>query len=432
MGLLLGRDRKHYLIASGTVVAALPAWYHVALFQLSIESLALVYVVSLFGLGYLLLASAGNHQAFMDKSTLGVDRLRDVCATAVGVMTAVGCSLKIYYMAPGIGVCAGIVVAGWLGSLTWAQVGRSLLLCAGGFVLTLLGVIQTILDWSVFDEWLRWNWQMLSHAGRYGTAAEGFVSLSAVGEAVKDLLLTTTGTFPLLVVGACALSGLSLWRRRHDQEWRASYFPFACAVLVAITISGVGFLKHYSPLSQHYGVIIAASLPCLVFIVAADHPSGRRSTLCLWAVAIAMVATLLNVASIHHGQLSNSGAIRRDLQQIQSLPLDDGERRVWAYFSPSKPGVIPLIAQYAGTRLVVDASGQVRGADTVPDQYPEAERWRYLLFPKFYYPTKEAVLLRYRDMFDFEATRYHLDEKMKFAELEAFILVERGDFSEGG
>ncbi len=430
MGLLFGRDRKHYLIAAGTVVAALPAWYHVALFQLSIESLALVYVMGLFGLGYVSLTSVGNLQAVVDNTAVGVDRLRDLCATAVGVVTAVGCSMKIYYMAPGIGACGGIVVAGWLGSLTWARVWRSLSLCAGGFVLTLMGVVQMTLDWSVFDEWLRWNWKMLSHAGRYGTASEGFLTVSSVWGAAKDLWLSTTGTFPILVAGSCALCGLSLWRRRHDHEWFASYFPFACAVFVAIMINGLGFLKHYSPMSQHYGVIIAASLPCLVFIFAADQASGRRSTLSLWAVALAMVATLLNVASVHRGQLSNSVAIMRDLQLIQSLPLDDGERRVWAYFSPSKSGVIPLIAQYAGTRLVVEATGQARGADTVPDQYPEAARWRYLLFPKSYYPTKEAVLLRYRDMFDFQSTRYQLDEKMKFTELEAFILVEREDSSE--
>lgn len=431
MGLLFGRNRKHCFIAAGMVLGALPAWYHVALFQLSIESLALAYVMSVFGLGYLTLAPPDNLKVVLRELAFETDRLRDVSAIAVGVMTAVGCSMKIYYMAPAVGVCCGIVVAGGLGSLSWARAGRSLLLCAGGFALALLGVVQTILDWSVFNEWLRWNWQMLSHAGRYGTAAEGFLSVSAVGEALQDLFRSTTGTFPLLVAGACALSGLSLWRHRHDRQWLSSYFPFTCAVLVAITINGLGFLKHYSPLSQHYGVIIAASLPCIVFILAADEASSTSSTLSLWAVAVSLMATLPAVAATHRVQMSNSVAVVRDLQLIQALPLNEGERRVWAYFSPTKLGVAPLIARYAGSQLVADTAGEGAKADTVPDDYPEATHWRYLLFPRAYYPTREAVLRRYRDMFDFQSTNYRLDEKMRFTDLETFILVERQDSTEG-
>ncbi len=430
MGFWFRPGCKHYLLAAGAFAAALPAWYHVALFQLSIESLALVYVTSVFAMGYLTLAPPSGVNAVMGRSVIGTDRLRDLSAVGVGAITAVGCSMKIYYMAPTIGLWCGALVAGGLGSLPWWRLGRSALLCAGGFVLTLACLVQTILDWSIFGEWFRWNWQMVSHAGRYGTAEAGFPSLSVVWDAMKDLSLSTSGSFPVLVAGACMFSGLAVWNHRHEWEWLGAYCPFACAVLVAIVINGVGFLKHYSPLSQHYGIIIAASLPCLVFIMAADQASKTPVTLFTWAVACFLAATLFNVASIHARQLSNSADVLSDLRLIESLPLADGERRVWAYFSPAKQGVVPLIAQYAGTRLVSHFVERAGGVDTVPDQYPQAEHWRYLVFPKSYYPTKEAVLRQYMDMFDFRSTRYRLTEKMKFTELKAFILVEQQEANE--
>lgn len=423
MGLWFRQNQKLYVLAGGTYFAALPAVYHVALFQLSIESLALIYVMSVYALGYLALAPTHKGIAALDKSVLGPDGIRDLCAAAIGVMTAMGCSMKIYYLAPTVGLICGALVAGWIGALSWLRVGRSAFWFLGGFVLAVLVVIHTILGWPVLHEWMSWNWQMLSHTGRYGTAAEGFISGAATWDALKNLSISTWGAFPALVVGTCTLSGLTLWRNRHEREWVASYLPFACAVLVAIAMNGAGLLKHYLP---HYGIVIVAGLPCLVFVMAADRLSRRLPMLFCWGVALFLIATLLNVASTHSRQLTKSSAIMRDLSVIQALPIDGGQRRVWAYFSPSKQGVAPIVAQYSGARLAPEAIGQAAEViDTVPNQYPEAEHWRYLVFPKTYYPTRDAILHRYKDMFDFQSTRYLLTEDMKFIDLETFIVVER-------
>ena len=47
--------------------------------------------------------------------------------------------------------------------------------------------------------------------------------------------------------------------------------------------------------------------------------------------------------------------------------------------------------------------------------------WKYVIFPKTYYPTEESIGLKTESMFDFKVTQFELEKKDKVLELENFL-----------
>lgn len=414
-----------YLLACGIYCSCLPVVFYGTLAQLSNESFSLLYVMSFQGLAYRIL-SAGGEGAYSPRAAPGTGiqvRPHVLLSIGLGCMAAIGWSIKIYYLAPLIGTMFGVLAALGLGIMSGREFCRFAVLAASGFIASMLFWITTFLGWKCFENWLVWNWQMLTHIGHYGSGSGGFFSLPQLLESALALARDSHWAFPVFVCSLVLLTCLAAIQEKKNRTWINSYLPFAISVLVCIGINLTGLLKHYL---QDYAICIVAALPCLVFIVSRAR-NGMRYLLPIFVIMpVFLFITIGNAATIHLGLLTGANAVIRDFAVIDRLPLGEDQRRVWAYFSATKAGMMPHISNYASSKLATEVIRRVMpSADVSPLSDLEVNNWRYILFPKEYYPTRESISKNYRDMFDFTGTRFAPSPNDKIIELERFFVLER-------
>jgi hypothetical protein len=431
---------KYYLIACGAYLAAIPAVFSMSIAQLTNESFALIYMTGFYALIYIILVptttdSFGEATASkerLDVCAIGRVSRRDLISIALGVMAAFGCSIKIYYLAPAFGLFVGAMAACYVGTFSRKLLLRSAVCFALGFLFAGLVLVIGLIGWSSFNHWLNSTWQIISHSGIYGTGSKGFLRIDQSWKALLDITNSTRGAFPVIVGALIFLTCFVVIKKRHDRRWTNSYAPFATAVIIGISANLTGLLKHYSPLSQHYAIIVVASLPSLVLIISADRVGAKYLNVLSLLLPVFLLLTLSHVASTHALQLQNSAAVTRDIAIIDNLPLSQNERRVWGYFSECREGVVPLISQYAGSQFVTDVINRTIGTtDISPSTAPDAKNWRYVVFPKTYYPSRDSIATNYKAMFDFSPTKFVLSVNDKVMELERFFLLDRNLSAEG-
>jgi hypothetical protein len=284
-------------------------------------------------------------------------------------------------------------------------------------------IVFFILGWPAFTNWISWNWQMLSHSDRYGTGEKGFIKFRAVMSAIGELSFSTKGSLPAVFIALAIFTFTQIRKNIKDRIWVNTYIPFSAVVLIGISINLLGLLKHYT---SHYALPLCASLPCLLLIV--DRRKLSRDYLIAGVTLITalVILCLHNFSSIHTSSVQRADAAIRDVEVINSLPISKEKRRVWGYFSPSEGGVLPLIQSYAGSTLATQVLQEVIDPiDTSPIRETDLEKWKYVIFPKKYFPTRESILENYQKQFDFAATQFKLQEADKISELEMFFVLTR-------
>ena len=413
------------LVAAGIYFSMIPAVYEKSLVQLTNESFSLVFTTLFYFLSYRLLtaevkapSAAFGPSSFRSKSGLLV--------VTLGALAAVGCSLKIYYLAPAFGLVAGLLASIGVGTLSRQAAARIALLFGAGFLAVGLTIVLGVISWPSFKGWIGWNWEMLSHTSRYGRGDQGLLRPEFVLDAIVDLSRSTHGVFPTILCSAIGIHLVAMWRQSADASWVRANFPFSLAVLAGISLNLLGLLKHYSPLSQHYALPLCASLPCLLLVGNGKALARRWLWPALLVVAVLIDLNLRSYASIHAASLEYANAALRDAAAIKKLPIAPGEKRVWAYFSPVDVAIIPMVSQYAGSSLVSQVIDRTMGpTDTVPFADPEAADWRYVLFPKTYFPTRESIPVNSRKQFDFVDTKFEVNASDTITELETFLVLAR-------
>lgn len=403
---------KFYLMAATAYLACLPAVHNAALYQLSNESLALLYMISFYTLAYVALSSGETAPS----------RLRHTTVVLLGVMTVFGWSIKIYYLGPSVGLLFGVAAAFYMKVFSAKALRVALLFYVVGLLVGLLVIVLGFMGWDGFAAWFNWNWKMLSHTGRYGTSDEGFLSGQSVFEAVKSLTFSTKGAFPALVGVVAALAGWTIFRNRTDRNWMNTFLPFSVAAFVGIALNLLAVLKHYAP---HYGISVVASLGCLFFIISTDRTGSKAFRVLYVLIPVGLALTLGVAKSDHIAQGQKSAAVLRDIDAIFAMPMEPGKRRIWAYFSASREGTASLVSYYAGSPFVDGIIKKAMGVvDSSPNLDPDPKDWQYVIFPKKYYPTREAMLANYKKMFDFKSVNFQMAGDEKVTELETFLVVK--------
>jgi hypothetical protein len=214
-----------------------------------------------------------------------------------------------------------------------------------------------------------------------------------------------------------------LFIRRNDREFIQRNVPFLCSIAIGIAINLIGLLKHYAP---HYALALCASLPCVLLILV--NEKLPRPLLGIASVLL-LFGLVENVQSHARNQASDiqwEGGAKRYLKIIEGLPIAPGQKRVWAYLSPVKAGVVPLIVAYAGSTFVRQAVyGGSDQVDVVPTTDRAAKDWKYVFFPKSYFPTRESIALNYRKHFDFAVTKFEIEPTDTIDELETWFVLTR-------
>jgi hypothetical protein len=348
---------------------------------------------------------------------------RDVLAAAAGAAAAFGWSIKIYYLAPAVGLGVGCLMA-----LYWRHITpRVFIRSAVAGTLGLVGVgaliVFSTMGAAGLSNWLQWNFSMLTHVDRYGSGPAGFVDPSALWTAWSDLTSRTRLRFPIALLVIAILSIGAASRGMADRSWRIKYAAYCVTVAVGLSINLLGTLKHYS---SHYALPVLATLACLLVIL--DERAWRKVILGTAVGATAMLAAnIATYAPLHFEQKRFAAAVMDDTARITSKPLEQGKMRVWAYFSPTKAGTLPLIRQYAGSEFVSSAMGPLFGSDISPADARDVAAWKYVIFFKNDFPTEAAIRATYRDRFDIAATNFVIGPEDKIEELDHFFVLTRDD-----
>jgi hypothetical protein len=417
-----GRNILLFWIAFLIYFAMIPKGIGSSLVQLTNESPTLLFVVTVYALvgrQYFLSTAALSPQSVATRRITATDGL----ALLIGALAALGWSIKIYYLAPIVGLAFGLLVAGMLGSIPWSSVVRSAVAAAIGFGIAFAIIVTLTMGWSGLAEWARWNWSMLFHVDRYGTGASGFFDLGRMADAAAVLTTSTQLRFPIILAAVTLAALVFVAKRAADPLWRANNLPLFLALALGLAINLLGLLKHYSP---HYALPVCATLSCLVLFLN-QYPTPRGLPIYALLAAALAALNLAAFASHHAGLLNAAHEVLEDEQQIARLPLAPGQKRVWGYYSAVKGGELPMIVAYSGSALAartVFPAGQ--SSDTTPESDRSAEDWKYVVFPKLYYPTRESIASKYPDIFDFATTQFRIQPEDTITELKHFFVLTRG------
>jgi hypothetical protein len=391
--------------------------------QLTAESFALPFIAGFYLIAFRFFNASDNSFSLAGRLNGLFLTQRDVLAAAAGAAAAFGWSIKIYYLAPAIGLGVGCLMALYWRHITPRVFVRSAVAGTLGFAGVGALIVFSTMGAVGLSNWLGWNFSMLTHVDRYGSGPAGFVDLSALWTAWSDLAGGTRLRFPIALSVIAILSIGAAWRGMADRSWRIKYAAYCVTVAVGLSINLLGTLKHYSP---HYALPVLATLACLLVIV--GERAWRKVILATAVGATAMLAA--NIAAYapwHFEEKRLAAAIVDDAARITSKPLEQGKMRVWAYFSPTKAGILPLIRGYAVSEFVTSAMGPLFGSDVSPADARDAAVWKYVIFSKNDFPTEAAIRATYRDRFDIATTNFVIGPQDTFEELDHFFVLTRDD-----
>jgi hypothetical protein len=283
-------------------------------------------------------------------------------------------------------------------------------------------LIVFLVGGTSFLGWVSWNWGMLSHEGRYGTGSEGFIRIQSVLDALTTILQSTNGTLILIAGFLSVLCFAIAIVRTRAASWQRTDVPFLVMLFVGASISFVALIKHYAP---HYALPLCATLPCVLLLIRADE-CGRLMKVGIPLVSAAFLLNVYTYTETYLAEEQRASVLSRDVSAIEALPISAGEKRVWGYYIPAKASVARMIDQYAGSAFVHEVLNKnLSATDIVPNNEPAATNWRYVIFPKKYFPTRESIATNYPKQFDFAATRFALRETDSISELATCFLLSR-------
>ena len=386
-----------FLFAVSIYFASTPAVFYASLTTLTNETFAIVIIPALYFLIYRLLAPDLDSTSSLGSgnelhSTLFLRR-RDALSVAIGVLAAIGWSVKIYYMAPAFGLAVGLVAAAAMRMIKIQTVLRCIVHLGAGFLATVALVVYFIMGWEKFTNLIAWTLKMLSHTDRYGAGEEGFIQSGNALHALENITRSTNGTLPAIMVATIAAVLFVCVIRRGDRAFIRRNLPFVFSVIVGIFINFTGLLKHYSP---HYALVLCASLSCLLLVLI-DEKFPRPLVGVAGALMLGALALNLYHYSVgHFADVQKVAAVQRDLQKIEA-PSDfaGGEARL-GLFQPGQGWRGANDRQYAGSPFVAKAVyGDATAVDVVPTSDRSAKDWNMFLlqepFPNRVKPSQRSI-----------------------------------------
>ena len=410
-----------FFIGVGILFAASSAYLHSALTSLKIESFALIYITTFYFLIYKWFHYSEQQQLYLFRFKI---LRRDILAVIFGVLTIFGATLKIYYLAPAVGLVVALTISVWLGYIKNKIYLKTISIFIISVFASSLFVIFIVIDWYTFSILIKWNFNMLTHSGYYGSGEAGFLDAASVVTNFKTLSIQPVNIGFWLITVTMITAYISLFLiNRNIEVWKKNNLPFFCALMVGVTIGTIGLLKHYSP---HYAIPIIATLTCFPLIE--DRGLLNRVIILISFACLLISLSVLNISLEEKKNSKNidfAYSVIDDLKTINQLPLQPHEKRVWGYRCLNSAGTVSMIKQYARSTYFTPMINDLFENDISPldSRFRDTLTWKYVIFPKTYYPTEESIGLKIESMFDFKVTQFELEKKDKVVELENFFVV---------
>ena len=415
------KSMTRFFIGVGILFAASSAYLHSALTILKIESFALIYITIFYFLIYKWFDDS-------EKQQLAVFRFkvlrRDILTLIFGALTIFGATLKIYYLAPAVGLIVALTISVWLGYIKNKIYLRTISIYLISAFISSLFVIFIVIDWYTFNELIKWNLNMLTHSGYYGRGESGFLDADFVVTNFRKIAIqpVNIGFWIITIIMLTAYISIFLVNR-NIEIWKKNNLPFFCALMVGVTIGTIGLLKHYSP---HYAIPVIATLTCFPLIE--DRGLLNRALIIISFACLLISLSVINISikgKENSKNIDSAYSIIDDIKHIKQLPLLPQEKRVWGYRSLHSVGALPMIKQYARSSYFTPVINDLFENDISPldSRFRDTLTWKYVIFPKTNYPTEESIGLKTVSMFDFKVTQFELEKKDKILELENFFVV---------
>jgi hypothetical protein len=396
-------------VACLAYLAFLPAVLGSSLLELTVESFALPFIVASYALAFHFFKGMGGGR---EPSV--------IVACGLGCLAAIGLSLKIYYLAPTVGVGVALAWAAITRSLPVAGLVRIVLSAGASFAVVAYALIIGTIGTSGAQLWLQWNLAMLGHSGRYGSGQSGFMDVSTAAGNLQAMVEASAGTFLLVILLLATVIAAGSARQTPAGSRPGGRRLFVIAVVVGASLNLVGVLKHFSP---HYAVPLCAMLPCLLAIVDSSRLSKRFLVVALGAAAALFTMNVGNYAATHERRLSAAYEVQADIARIESMPLAAGPR-VWGYLSAAPSGIAPLLISYSGSEWIARTARQVLGEhDTIPRNLITSAKWGLVILPKTYFQDRASLDRVVKGQFDFMETDFRLCPADSITELKQFFVV---------
>ena len=165
-----------FYIGVGILFAASSAYLHSALTSLKVESFALVYI-TIFILIHKWFDNSEQQRLVLFRFKIS---RRDILSVIFGVLTIFGATLKIYYLAPAVGLIVALTLSVWLGYIKNKIYLKTVSIFLISAFVSSLFVIFVVIDWDTFNILIKWNLNVLTHSGYYGEGEAGFLDTAFV------------------------------------------------------------------------------------------------------------------------------------------------------------------------------------------------------------------------------------------------------------
>ena len=300
--------------------------------------------------------------------------------------------LKLNYIVWSLAAGVGLLVQLALRSVTL----RQFALRAGFFALS-FGAVGAILGMVFLGpaglaQTIDYHTGVATHAGYYGGGSSSFVDWNTI--AIN--LQTIAGRTDLWVatVVLLALIASVVIKRRRDSAWLKVNLPIAACLVTSILLGYAAALKH---LNDHYLLVAAAVLPLVILWL------GQVSNRSIGRFLAPVVIILVGVAAIGYfqersGSLWHMRAMSRDSETINSLPLTDGNVRLWSYRVNAGAYIANFTAAMSQVPSYFDDVKKVFPQDLEYDMWgtqvqfnhewtsPDRVPWQYAIFDLNYFP----------------------------------------------
>jgi hypothetical protein len=339
----------------------------------------------------------------------------------LGAVAALGYTVKLLYLDLLVAACAVALMDSW-----WNAPGsrvrlvieftRRIACVLISFFAIAGSILLAVLGRETLKDLLRFHAGIFTHSGAYGSGDIGFVSATAVHEALLEWFNKTA--LPYLIPLAIGGAAVVLWTQLKGPSRDRQTALWATASLAAIVSASAAILKHYQ---LYYVVALCALLP---FAFAPVLQLARTK----WIVAAAILAGFGLSTSSAMLEFSNDSkevaTITEDLARIRAMPLKPGEARLWSYRSPTEQFSAAFIASYAGAKPIMTELADPNRQDF--SCYSMVQRpYRYVVLDRKTVPDAEAVRNIKGSLDRVQAVFVPLAPEDKIHELQRFIVVEK-------
>ena len=404
--------RRSRRLSAGFAIAAMlvffsfrPAWTY-GLTTLSIDTFALPMAVLFF--------TVAAYAFRAEKRSL-------IFWGVLGGLGGLAWLLKLNYIVWSLAAGVGLLVQLALRGVTLRQFAlrAGLFVLAFGAVGAFLGLL--FLGPDGLTQTINYHIGVATHAGYFGSGSSELVNWNTI----KDNLRTIAGRIDLwaATVVLLALAASIVFKYRRDRAWLKANLPIVACLVMAILFGYAAAIKHFF---DHYLIVAGAVLPLLVLWL--GQVSTRRMGIFLMPVVIVLVSiTAYGYFQERSGFLSHMRAMRQDAETINSLPLTDGNVRLWSYRVNAGPYIANFTAAMTQVPSYFDDVKKVFPQDleydiwntqvqfnhqwTSPDRVP----WQYAIFDQAFFPNFASL------------PPYFQENGTEIRKLNTVLVVERKD-----